>query len=279
MEGERKGLIGIEVIEQSLDFAGCSVYSRRDVANVDAPWLVFSNSLMTDHTIWDRQVAHFGGRYNILRYDQRGHGRSDAPTSVSFDELSDDVLALLEDFEIERCVYVGLSMGVPTGLALAGKAPDRLAGMVLVDGQAATQPSGRQTWQGRIDFARANGMAAVAEDTVQRWFAKEFVSSGGADALRDTASAMRLEGYCACATALQGYDFSAEARAVAAPVLLLAGANDGAMPVSMRALAETIDDSRFLEIANAGHIPNLEQPEQFNAALDHFLQTFDLKTS
>lgn len=279
MDGERKDLTGIGVVEHSLELAGCSIFSNRNLAKLDAPWLVFSNSLMTDHTIWDRQVAYFGGRYNMLRYDQRGHGRSDAPATVNFDELSDDVLGLLDAFDIERCVYVGLSMGVPTGLALAGKAPDRLTGMVLVDGQAATQPSGRHTWQDRIDFARANGMVAVANDTVQRWFAKQFVTSGGADSLRDKASAMRVEGYCACATALQSYDFRAEAKAVAAPVLLLAGANDGAMPRTMQALAETIGDGRFTEIADAGHIPNLEQPERFNAAMGDFLETLTLKTS
>jgi len=265
--------------EHILVRAGCSIFSRRDLADPDAPWLVFSNSLMTDHTVWENQALHFGNRYNILRYDQRGHGRSDAPAAVTFEALSGDVEALLDAFSIEKCIYVGLSMGVPTGLTFAGRNPGRLAGLVLVDGQAATQPTGRQTWQGRIDFARENGMTAVADDTVGRWFSDDFVKSGGAEPLRQAAGRMRVEGYCACAAALQAYDFSGEAAALTVPVLLLAGANDGAMPSTMEALAKTIPGGRFETIPDAGHIPNVEQPDRFNAAMEAFLTRLILKTS
>lgn len=267
----------IKVMQHFVEVEGCRIFARTSERLPEAPWLVFSNSLMTDHTVWAAQEAHFAGRYNILTYDQRGHGRSDAPESVSFADLSGDVLALLDHFDIASCIYVGLSMGVPTGLNFAAGSPDRVTAMILSDGQMATQPSGRQTWQTRIDLARAKGMAQVADDTVARWFDPAFIASGGAESLRKAAAQMRSEGYCACATALQDYDFTAAAAGLTVPVQLLAGANDGAMPAVMAAMAETIPGAKLSVIEDAGHIPNVEKPEAFNRAMETFL-TFITKS-
>lgn len=254
-----------------VESSGCTIHAVVSRIDEKAPWLVFSNSLMTDHTVWNRQAVHFSSHYNILRYDQRGHGQSDAPAQVSFDDLSGDVLTLLDHFGIDKVTYVGLSMGVPTGLAFAGQNPDRVERMVLSDGQMATQPSGRQTWQARIDAARANGMEWVADDTVKRWFAPEFVAAGGAEQLRAAAAAMSVTGYAACAGALQDYDFENEARNLQVPVLLLVGEKDGAMPSVMRDLQAAIKGAELKIIDGAGHIPNLEQPDQFNAFVADFL--------
>jgi 3-oxoadipate enol-lactonase len=249
------------------------IFATANIAGPKAPWLVFSNSLMTDHTVWDAQVSHFGGRFNILTYDQRGHGRSEAPGSVTFDVLSRDVLALLDHFDIARCTYVGLSMGVPTGLAVVARAPERIEGLLLSDGQMATQATGRATWQSRIDNARAHGMPWVADDTVGRWFNADFVKSGGATRLRDAAATMSVEGYCACAAALQVYDFTNVATGLSVPVQLVAGANDGAMPAVMQRMTEAIPGASLDVIPDAGHIPNLEQPARFNAVLESYLST------
>lgn len=267
----------IKVMQHFVEVGLCRISANVSALRPDAPWLVFSNSLMTDHTIWAAQQAHFAGRYNILTYDQRGHGRSDAPAKVSFTELSGDVLALLDHFDIASCIYVGLSMGVPTGLNFAAGNPDRVAAMILSDGQMATQPSGRQTWQARIDQARAKGMAHVADDTVARWFDPAFIASGGAETLRKAAGKMQVDGYCACAAALQDYDFTAAAAGLTVPVQLLAGANDGAMPTVMAAMAETIPGASLSVIEGAGHIPNVEKPEAFNQAMETFL-TFITKS-
>lgn len=258
------------VTQKLVSNEGCKLAATayRQVASV--PWVVFSNSLMTDQTIWDAQVCHLAERYNILTYDQRGHGLSEVGR-VTFDLLSSDVVALLDYFGIGECTYVGLSMGVPTGLGLVSRHPERVTGMVLSDGQIATQPSGRQTWQGRIDAARANGMPWVAKDTVARWFHPGFVAAGGAEKLQAAAAAMSVDGYCNCASALQDYDFMEVATALSVPVQLIAGSNDGAMPQTMRTMADTIPRSRLDIIPDAGHIPNVEQPDRFNSLLERFL--------
>lgn len=250
---------------------GCTIHANVSKTSDDAPWLVFSNSLMTDQTIWDDQVAFFAGHYNILRYDQRGHGLSGVKEVVTFDDLSGDVLTLLDHFGIGKVTYVGLSMGVPTGLAFAGRVPDRVSRMILSDGQMATQATGRQTWQARIDAARHHGMPWVADDTVGRWFSPEFVADGGAEQLRQAAARMDVSGYAACAGALQDYDFEAQARGLEIPVLLLAGERDGAMPVVMQDLKAAIEGSEFAIVEDAGHIPNLENAARFNALVQNFL--------
>lgn len=266
-------------MDQLIDGGGCPIFVSVSNAAGDRPWLVFSNSLMTDRAIWDAQVQHFAQRFNILRYDQRGHGRSGLTGPVDFDVLSGDVLTLLDHFAIESCIYVGLSMGVPTGLNLAGKHPSRVSKLILSDGQMATLPTGRQVWQSRIDAARANGMGWVAEDTIRRWFAPEFVAAGRVDFMLESARNMQVEGYSACAAVLQGYDFVAVAGALSVPVQLLAGSNDGAMPQTMQVMAQTIPNAQFALIDGAGHIPNVEQPERFNQAMEAFLSPKGLKTN
>lgn len=236
------------------------------------PWVVFSNSLVTDLTVWDAQVAALAGRFRVLRYDQRGHGGTGVPEGgCDFVRLGDDLLALLDRFAVERCTLVGLSMGVPTCLRVVEAAPQRVERLVLCDGQAATAAAGAATWQERIDAARAGGMQAVADATVARWFAPGFVSSGRAETVRRMIAGTPLAGYVACATALQRFDFADVLPGIRVPTLLVAGANDGALPATMARMAEAIPGAAFVEIPGAGHIPNVEQAETFNRVLLDFL--------
>ena len=114
------------VREDRVAVPGTDIFCRRDGAEGDAPWVVFSNSLVTDLTIWDAQVAALGDRFRVLRYDQRGHGRTPAGEAApDMPRLGADLLAVLDHFGVDRCTFVGLSMGVPTGLAAFGAKPDR----------------------------------------------------------------------------------------------------------------------------------------------------------
>lgn len=255
-----------------IDANGVSIACRIDGEDSQGPWLVFSNSLVTDLTVWDKQVAALSRRFRILRYDQRGHGKTAAPEgAVRFPDLAADVLSLLDHFGIARCTYIGLSMGAPTGLQLYAGHPGRIERFVFSDGQAATAATGAGTWRERIEFARAKGMEAVADATVERWFSPEFIASGRAEPARRMMAAISMEGYAACAGALQDYDFAAVLPTISVPTLLIAGARDGAMPTTMRRMGEAIPGAEMTEIPDAGHIPNFEQPELFNHALIGFL--------
>ena len=239
-----------------------------------APWLVFSNSLMTDLSMWDEQAAALAGRYRILRYDQRGHGGTSVPDHPStFEELAADAAALMERFAVEKATFIGVSMGAATGFFLAARHPERLAKLVACDGPPKTAPGNEAAWDERIGIARAGGMASLVEPTVGRWFTPASMAANlpAVAKVRAMIAATPLDGFIACARALQSYDISAALPGLTLPVLLVAGEKDGALPAALRDTAGKIPNARFAEIANAGHLPNLEQPSAFMAALEPFL--------
>lgn len=239
-----------------------------------APWMVFSNSLVTNLSVWDEQVAAFAGRFRILRYDQRGHGGTEVPAeAATLDALAEDAAALMARFGVGGAVFAGVSMGAATALCLAARHPELVSAVIASDGQAGTAPGGAQAWQERMDFARENGMAAFAEATVKRWFSPASIGAGNPaiSRVREMVATTPEAGFAACARALQSYDIRAELPGLRQPVLLVAGEMDGAMPATMRGMAGAIPDARFVEIAGAGHIPCLEAPGPFNAAMEFFL--------
>lgn len=239
-----------------------------------APWLVFSNSLMTDLTLWDDQVAALGDRFRILRYDQRGHGETDVPALPgNFDGLAQDLALLFDAFAIDRAIVIGVSMGAVTALRFAVLYPDRVRGLVFSDGNAATAPGGAAAWDERIAIAAVGGMPALVEPTVGRWFTPASLAADGA-ALNKVRAMIRrtpFDGFARAAAALQAFDFRADLARIACPALLIAGAADGVLPVTMQKMADAIPDARFAVIEAAGHLPNIEQPAAFNRTLAAFL--------
>jgi 3-oxoadipate enol-lactonase len=244
------------------------------IANPAAPWVVFSNSLVTDRTIWDAQAEALSRRWNVLRYDQRGHGNSALPREpVNFRRLGADVVALLDHFEIERAAFVGLSMGVPTGLSSVSLAPTRFSGLMLADGQAKTAPGGGQQWRDRITFVRERGLPEFARSTAARWLADS--DSFRLARLEAMIAAAPVEGFVACAEALADFDVTGGLEAIGCPVLLVAGEMDGKLPETMRVIADRIPNARFKTIPDAGHVPCYERPEAFNAAMLAFLESLN----
>lgn len=234
----------------------------------DAPWLIFGNSLMTDLRIWDGVAAGLGDRFNLLRYDQRGHGRSPVePGPLTIGHFADDLLGVMDGAGVERGHYVGLSMSVPIGLAAYGQAPERFTGLILVDGQAKSAPTGAAFWAERMALAEAEGMPVLAAATVRRWLRPERLGTSLAADLEAMIAATPLDGFLAAAAALEAYDQSAVLARVAVPTLLVAGAEDGVMPETMRGLAAVVSNARFEAISDAGHVPVFERPEAFLAAI------------
>ena len=243
-------------------------------AREDAPWIVFGNSLMTDQTIWNDQVDALAGDFGLLLYDQAGHGASGVPQApFDFDDLGADVLAVMDAASVDKAIYVGLSMGVPSGLSAHKMASDHFTALVFSDGQAKTAPGGAAGWAERIENARLSGMKEFANATADRW-----LTSGATVEMRDRLVTMMaatpFDGFATCATALMDYDYAGELAAITCPTLLLVGAEDGAMPQGMATkLQPAISGSVLHEIKGAGHVPCLEQPAAFNAHLLHFIQT------
>ncbi|MEO9901467.1 MULTISPECIES: alpha/beta fold hydrolase [Alphaproteobacteria] len=241
-----------------------------------APWVVFGNSLVTDLTIWDAQADALAGRCGILRYDQAGHGRSGLPeTQVNFDDLGADLLAVMDAAGIDSAHYVGLSMGVPTGLAAHRHAPERFSALVFSDGQAKTAPGGAAGWAERIATAAETGMDAFAAATADRWLTAA-TGNERREKLLAMIAATSFEGFRTGATALMDYDYADELKNIQRPTLLIAGAEDGAMPTGMASkLKPAIAGAVMHVIPEAGHVPCFEQPDAFTAVLNEFLTKID----
>jgi 3-oxoadipate enol-lactonase len=236
----------------------------------DAPWLVCSNSLMTNLSVWDAQVSAFANTHRVLRYDQRGHGSTEVPADpCSIDILADDALALMDAHRIERCVFMGVSMGAVSSLRLAMRHPSRVTRAIVVDGQWAAPPGAVELWEGRIGTATADGMEELVEPTIQRWFTPEFVTLNppALEQVRGMIRTTPVAGFISCARALQRYDLRQDAAGIRVPVLLVVGAADGALPRVLREMHRGIPGSMFVEIPDAGHLPNVERAATFNAAI------------
>lgn len=241
----------------------------------EAPWLVFSNSIMTDLTIWDAQVAALCAGYRILRYDHRGHGATDVPGGAcTSDQLADDLIALCDWFQIERAVVIGVSMGGVTALRAAERYPARIAGVVALDSQWCAPVGAAAVWDERIRVVREHGMEVLVEPTIARWFTPAFLATAppSLDRVRSMIRHTPVEGFVASAQSLRDYDVRPDWSRLQAPVCMAAGASDGALPGVMRAMHRALPGSTFVEIAGAGHLPHLEKPAEVQRVVDGFLQ-------
>ena len=238
-----------------------------------APWLVFSNSLATTLAMWDEQAAALQDSYRVLRYDQRGHGATDAPAGrYPFDRLLADALGLMDALGIKTAHFAGLSMGGATALGLAERHPERFGRIIVCDSPCQSTPQSTQQWEERIAVARQQGMEALVEPTIARWFPPETVAKNPPhlDKVRAMIRATPVEGFVGCAAALADHDYASAISTVKCPVLFMVGEKDAPAP-AMRKLNEKLPGSRFVELPGAGHISNMDRPAEFTRAIRDFL--------
>ena len=240
------------------------------------PWLVLSNSLATDLTMWDAQAREFSSSFRVLRYDQRGHGKTQATGGrYTFDLLMADAIALMDALGIARANFCGLSMGGATALGLAQRHPDRVERAIVADSGCASTPQSAAQWEERIAIAQKDGMAPLVEPTVARWFPPDVLAKNPPylDAVRAMVRATPVAGFIGCAAALADHDFRSSVASTKPPVLFIAGEKDagGAVATAMKGLHQALPSSRYVELPGAGHIANLDDPAGFGNALRAFL--------
>lgn len=235
-----------------------------------APVAVLSNSLGTTRALWDPQVAALSDRFSILTYDTRGHGASDAPPGdYSLDRLALDVLEIMDARGVERAHFAGVSLGGMTGQVLGVRAPDRLRSLTLAATSAYMGPP--ENWQGRIETVRGEGMDPVADRVGDVWFSEH----GHADAAVREACVKACRacdpgGYGGCCAAIRDMDLRGAARAIAAPTLVIAGADDPATPPPhAEYLAGTIPGAE-LKVFRGAHLINLDAADAVTDALRTF---------
>jgi 3-oxoadipate enol-lactonase len=239
-----------------------------------APWLVLSNSLITNLSMWDDQAAELKQSFRVLRYDQRGHGGTQATDGkYSFDILAADVVALMDALAIKRAHFAGLSMGGVTALLLGQRYADRFDRIVACDCVPASSPASAQQWKERIELAADKGMEALAEATINRWFPPEFLATKAPvlDKVRGMITSTPFKGFAGCAQALSDYDLRPGLPGINRPTLLIVGTKDATL-AGIKQIKEAVPGAALVELQGAGHISNVEQPEAFTRAVRDFIK-------
>ncbi|HWL06280.1 MAG TPA: 3-oxoadipate enol-lactonase [Xanthobacteraceae bacterium] len=245
-------------------------------AKADTPWITFANSLVCALEMWDAQVPAFARDFRVLRYDMRGHGGTDAPPPpYAIADLAADMLAVWDTLGIRRSHVVGLSLGGMVGLHLASRHPERIVTLTASDCRAEAVPAYAKVFEERVALTRAEGMAALVEPTLQRFFTPEF-SSANPDAIaafRRMIAETTADGHVGCCEAIIGLNETPHLPRIAAPTLCIGGARDiGAPPEVMAGIAAAIPGARHVVIPGAGHISCAEQPDVFNEHLAAFIR-------
>jgi 3-oxoadipate enol-lactonase len=238
----------------------------------DAPTLVLVESLGSSLAMWDPQVEPLGRHFRVVRFDLRGHGRSPVPPGpYEIADLGADLLALLDRLGVERAHLCGLSIGGMVTLWVAEHAPGRVDHLVLCCSSARLEPG--EAWTARAATVRAGGTEMVADAVVGRWFTPAYAARHPDLVLgmRAMIAGTPAEGYAGCCEAPATMDLRPGLSAVRAPTLLIAAADDPAIPPDhSERLAASIGGARLVVVPDAAHMPNVEQPERVTAAiLDH----------
>jgi 3-oxoadipate enol-lactonase len=240
-----------------------------------APALVLSNSLGTTQDLWSRQLPELAERFRVLTYDHPGHGASELPEPPwTVEAIADSLLGLLDELGLDRVSICGVSLGGMVGMALAVEAPERVDRLVLACTSAYLGPP--QPWEERVRVVRAEGLDAIADTIVGRWFTKELTHEEPETVARFRAmlAATPPEGYARCCEAIGVWDARERLGAITAPVLVVAGAEDPATPVEHAELiASRIPGARLHVLERAAHLANVERAEAFTAVvLEHLGQ-------
>lgn len=256
---------------QIADLGDVQLHYRVDGDPDGAP-IVFANSLGTDLRVWDAVVARLPRGLRIIRYDKRGHGLSSCPPGpYSMGALVRDAERLLDQLEVRDALFVGLSVGGMIGQGLAVKRLDMVRALVLSN--TAAKIGTPEMWQQRIAAVREQGIEALADSVMERWFARDFRAKPDLQLWRNMLVQQSREGYAGCCAAIAGTDFYTPTSGLRLPCLGIAGSEDGSTPADLvRETVDLIPGSQFHLIRRAGHIPCVEQPEEYADRLSAFLK-------
>jgi len=252
------------------DLGDVQIHYREDGDPGGAP-VVFANSLGTDYRLWDPILPLLPPGLRIIRYDKRGHGLSSCPPApYAMGALITDVERLLDHLGVKDCLFVGLSIGGMIAQGLAVKRLDLIRAMVISNTGA--KIGTHEMWQDRIDAVRKGGIEALADPIMERWFSRAFRATPELTAWRNMLTRQPDEGYIGCSAAIQGTDFYTPTAGLTLPTLAIAGSEDGSTPPDLvRETAELIKGSKFHLIRGAGHLPCVENPDEYARVLSDFI--------
>lgn len=239
----------------------------------NTPVMVFSNSLGTDQGMWQAQIEALANKYHIITYDTRGHGKSDVIAETKVQNLAEDVVDILDQLNIQKAHFCGISMGGMTALYLGVNYTDRFHSITVANSAAKIWTE--DGWNTRADAVSEQGLADLVASTHTRWFSEHFDYQNDELAQRTIQSLadMPALGYAASCRALAKVDLREEIQKISIPTLIIAGLYDPVTTVADGEFMQQKIASAQLYVIEASHLSNIEQPEQFNFALNSFIQS------
>lgn len=239
------------------------------------PGVLFSNSLATDLSMWDGQVEAFTDRYRMLRYDKRGHGKSDPfDTPITMQTLADDAVALARATGFAGGHFVGLSIGGMTGQAIGLLHPGVFKSLSLCMTSSQIPEAAHPAWAERLQTAQESGMDGLAAPTLERWFTEDF-RKDHPETIESIAKMIRstsVSGYTRCSEAILGMAYTGKLNGITDPVLVLPGERDPGLPPAMsEIIRDGIPDAQYAMVMGAAHLANIQDPAQFNRIVRAFV--------
>lgn len=235
--------------------------------------LVLGPSLGTAAPLWDAAIELLAPHFSILSWDLPGHGLSSPATEpFTLGELAAAVLRLADEQGAATFDYAGVSLGGAVGVELALRHPDRLSSLTTIC--SVPKFGETESWLERAALVRAQSTAALVVPSAGRWFAPGFIERDPrvSSALLHVLSDADDESYALCCEVLAGYDARAELPAIRMPFLALSGEHDAvATPDAVTAFAAAVPGGRAAEVAGAGHLAPVEQPQRVADLLIDFL--------
>lgn len=223
--------------------------------------LVFLNSLGTDFRIWDDVISRLDLTAPVLCMDKRGHGLSDEGP-VSMELLARDAAGLMDRLGLSGGLICGVSVGGMIAQTLAAQRPELVSGLVLCNTGAKIGDA--ESWNARIGAVLDQGIPAIAEAILERWFSTGFRSQepGALAGYRNMLIRTPPAGYAAVCAAIRDSDLSQTSANLTLPALCIAGSEDQATPPDVvEALARIIPGAQYRRIEGCGHLPCIEAPD------------------
>ena len=232
-----------------------------------------------DHTMWYPQVVELFDCYQVITPDLRGYGASSLPADkkTTFEDYATDILCLMDYLEIDSFHLAGLSMGGQIIMEIFRQAPAKIKSLIFADTFAGLDtPEAKQARYDAATKLEKEGMEGYANEVIYKMMKPDHVSSMPAEA-QHVLKMMKATSPVAAATALRARSeridyLNAVLPLIKAPTLVIVGRQDEFTPVAKAEEMEaSLADCKLVIIEDAGHMPNLEQPEAFNKAVLDFL--------
>ncbi|HJQ25487.1 MAG TPA: alpha/beta fold hydrolase [Blastocatellia bacterium] len=241
--------------------------------------VIFIHAFPLNQTMWDEQVAALSHRCRAITLGLRGFGGSDvADGPATMEQMAADVRSLMSTLDIERATLVGLSMGGYVSLAFYREYPDAVRALVLADTRASGDThAARERRLQSAEKAERQGAATIADDMVPLLLGKTTQQARPdiAARVREMIEGNSPQGIAAAQRGMAARrDSTYMLAAIDFPTLIIVGAEDTLTPLAeAEAMRDGIRGARLQVIAGAGHLSNIERPQEFNAALSEFIES------